>query len=77
MVRYRVVFYRDLCIGALNCVGVAPDFWKTAKDGKVDLLNSKKTANQTFEFIIGEEDLRQNQTAAKVCPVKAIKVEKI
>ena len=77
MARYKVVFDRETCIGALNCVGVAPDFWKTAKDGKVDLSNSKKTGDQMFELIIDEKNYKENLTAAKVCPVKAIKVEKI
>jgi len=77
MARYRVVFDRSKCIGAFNCVGAASDFWKMAKDGKVDLANSKKTKGQTFELVIDENNFQQNQAAAKVCPAKAIKVEKI
>jgi ferredoxin len=77
MAQYKVVFDRKKCIGALNCVGAAPDFWKMAKDGKVDLLNSKESKKQIFELAIDEKDFKQNQIAAQVCPAKAIKVEKI
>jgi ferredoxin len=77
MARYKVVFDRGKCIGALNCVGAAPDFWKMAKDGKVDLANAKESKKQVFELMIDAKDFEQNQTAAQVCPAKAIKVEKI
>ena len=65
-----------MCIGALNCVGAAPDFWKTADDGKVDLEGSKKVKG-VFELIIDGKDLEENTLAVKSCPVKAIKIEKI
>ncbi|MFH0711382.1 MAG: ferredoxin [Candidatus Aenigmatarchaeota archaeon] len=76
MTKYKITFDRNKCIGALNCVGAAPDFWKLANDGKVDLVNSKKKGN-SFELIVDEKDYKNNLTASKVCPAQAVKVEKI
>jgi len=77
MVKYKVIFNRTKCTGALNCVGASPDFWKRADDGKVDLANSGQVKNGIFELIIDEKDLKKNTLAMKVCPAKAIKIEKI
>jgi len=77
MAKYKVVFDRNKCTGALNCVGAAPDFWKRADDGKVDLAGAGQVKSGTFELVIDEKDLKKNQLAAKVCPAKAIKVQKI
>ena len=44
MVKYKIIFDRDACIGALSCNAVSPDFWKLSEDGKVDL----KKMNNVF-----------------------------
>ena len=40
MVKYKIEFDREICIGALACNAVAESFWPKSEDGKVDLTNS-------------------------------------
>lgn len=78
MVKYKVEFDKELCIGALACNAISPDIWPRSDDGKVDLANAKlnKKTNK-FELIIGEADLEINKESAEVCPVEAITITKI
>ncbi len=78
MAKYKVIFDRELCIGALACLAVNDKFWKESDDGKVDLKGA--TLNKVtgkWELIIDEKDFNINVEAAEVCPVIAIRVEKI
>jgi len=78
MAKYKISFDREACIGALACLAVADKFYKESDDGKVDLNDA--TYNEDtgkWELIIDEDDFDINQEAAEVCPVIAIKVEKI
>jgi len=78
MAKYKIIFDREACIGALSCNAVASEFWKLADDGKVDL--EKATFNEKtgkHELIIDEEHLNVNKDAESVCPVYAIIIEKI
>ncbi len=70
--RYKIIFKRDVCIGALPCAAAAPDFWIKADDGKVDLKDAKKIDENTFELEVSE--LGRNHDAAVSCPVNAIKI---
>ena len=75
MAKYRIIFDREACIGAMTCVSASQAFWKIAKDGKVDLNGAKlnkKTGN--YELIIDEKNLLENKEAAEVCPVNVIKI---
>ncbi|MBI2109939.1 ferredoxin [Candidatus Woesearchaeota archaeon] len=78
MAKYKVIFDREICIGALSCFTVNEKFWKIADDGKVDLINAvlNKETNK-WELIIDEKDLDLNKKSAEVCPVTAIIIEKI
>ena len=77
MVKYKVIFDREVCIGALACLAVADKFWKESDDGKVDLIGGKlNEATGKWELIIDEEDLPVNQEGADVCPVIAIIIVK-
>ncbi len=73
--KYRIVFDRDTCIGALACNAVAPDYWTLADDGKVDLKGAKKRDDGKWELVIDEKDHVLNTEAAESCPVYAIVVE--
>ncbi|MBI2670927.1 ferredoxin [Candidatus Woesearchaeota archaeon] len=77
MAKYKITFDREACIGAIACVSVNPKYWLTAEDGKVDLKGAKKNKDGKWELIIGEEDFVINRDSAEVCPVLAIKVEKV
>lgn len=75
--KYRVIFDRNTCIGALACNAVAPELWKQAEDGKVDLVGAKKREDGKFELLVDEKDFTLNKEAAESCPVYAITVEEV
>lgn len=78
MAKFKVMFDRELCIGALSCFSVNEKFWKLSNDGKVDLINSTfNEQTKKWELIIDEKDLKINEESAQVCPVTAIIIEKI
>ena len=69
---YKIVYYRDECIGATTCTEFFKKF-KMAKDGKADLKGSKK---QDGDFIleISEKELEEVMQAARSCPVNVIHI---
>jgi ferredoxin len=78
MVKYKVIFDKEACIGALACVAVADDVWTDDNEGKVDLKDATfNEETQKWELIIDEKDLEKHTEAAEVCPVLAIVIEKI
>ena len=64
MTEYTIKYDRKKCIGATNCVQIAPDTWELDSDG---LAKAKKTK-------ISEKDLDKNVKAAKSCPTQAIEI---
>lgn len=77
MAKYKVTFDRNTCIGAFACVAAAPDRWKYADDGKVDLEGSSDDGNGNFTVIIDESEVEALKASAEACPVYAIKVEEV
>lgn len=77
MTKYKVIFDREACIGAIACVSVNPKYWVMDDDGKANLKGAKKNKDGKWELIVDEEDLQINKDAAEVCPVLAIVIEKI
>lgn len=75
--KYKVIFDREACIGALACNAVAPDFWDLSDDGKVDLRNAKKREDGKWELIIEAKDFEINKESADSCPVYAIVIEEV
>jgi len=78
MAKYKIIFDKEECIGAMSCLAVNEKFWIDDNQGKVDLKNAvynEKT--KKWELIIDEEDFNINLEAAEVCPVEAIKIEKV
>ena len=63
---YKIKYDRSKCIGAGNCVQIAPETWELDDDG---LAKPKITE---FE----EKDLDKNVKAAKSCPTHAIEIYK-
>ncbi|MBI2575072.1 ferredoxin [Candidatus Woesearchaeota archaeon] len=78
MPKYKIIYDKPTCIGAASCVAVAPKFWELVGD-KAELIGSTyNEQTKKYELIIETaEDLQLNQDAEQVCPVAAIKVEKI
>ncbi len=78
MVKYKMIFDREACIGAIACSAIAPDHWLQADDGKVDLKDATFNEDtKKWELIIDEKDLELLKESAEVCPVDVIFFEKI
>lgn len=75
--KYRVIFDREVCIGALACNAVDESVWALADDNKVDLVGGTKRDDGKWEIIIDEEQLGKQKEAADSCPVFAIKIEEV
>ncbi|MBI1973229.1 ferredoxin [Candidatus Micrarchaeota archaeon] len=83
MAKYRVTFDKELCVGAGYCASADPQDWhvnlyKDGGDGKAELAGA--TLNpQTglYELIVDEAGAERSKKAEAVCPVLAIKVEKV
>ncbi len=72
----KVIHYRDKCIGCHACVCVAKNNWKiNDSDGKSDLIGAVKKGNAHVVKILDEE-VYENISAAKSCPVNIIQVHK-
>ncbi|HIH37476.1 ferredoxin [Candidatus Woesearchaeota archaeon] len=77
MVKYKIIFNREECIGALACSAINPDIWLLAEDGKVDLKGAKKREDGRWELTVEDDNLQFNKDAADACPVDVIKIEDI
>jgi len=76
MTKYKIIYDREACIGALGCLGVNEDLWILKEDGKVDLKDATfNEKTKRWELIIDDEDLAY--ASEDSCPVQAIKIEKI
>jgi len=73
----RIIHLREKCIGCNACVELAPDRWKMSrKDGKSVLVDGEEK-NGIFMTLVGDDELKKNLLAAKMCPTNIIKVEKV
>jgi len=77
MAKYKVTFDRKACIGAFACVSEAPAFYREAADGKVDLVDGKREGELETKVVEEGPELERHLAAEKVCPVVAIRVEKL
>ncbi len=81
MIQYKIVFKRDLCIGALACSALDPQLWEETPDGKVSIIGGEKVYNDhgeiIEEYIILDELKDENMDGAMACPVLAIEVYKL
>ncbi len=73
----RITHQREKCIGCNYCVELAFDRWRMSKkDGKVTLIEGKNKKG-FYTALTGNDEYEANKSAAKVCPVKIIRVEKV
>ena len=72
--RYKVVYERELCIGAVACVMDDPKYWVMDDDGKANLIGGKEVSPGIFEIELSEEDFPKTLEAAKDCPVLCIHI---
>ena len=72
--KYKIIYDRNGCIGALTCLIASKFFKENIEDGKADLLNGKEIKHEIFELEIDEEFLKMALDGAGVCPVNVIHV---
>lgn len=74
MANYRIIYDRDVCIGAAACEDIDPKRFKiNSDDGKADLIKGKE--DKSGLFILDVDDLGTSVEAAKACPVRAIMIK--
>ena len=76
MKKYKVVYDRKDCIGAVACTAVSK-MWviKEGGDNKADMVGAEsKQNNDVQEKIIDETELQDMIEAARVCPVNVIHI---
>ena len=66
MVKYKIVFDKDACMGCGACVGACSDSWE---------MDGDKAKPKVSE--IDENQLKCNKEAEDVCPADAIKIEEV
>ena len=75
MAKFKVIFDREACIGALACAAVADKLYLQSDDGKVDLAGATfNEETKKFELVIEANILEVNKEAADACPVHAIEI---
>lgn len=73
----RIFFHRSKCIGCNACVEANRSRWRVSrKDGKCNLIGSKEKGG-VYRVDVEEDEYQLNLKAAKNCPAKIIKVEKL
>ncbi|GJM60918.1 MULTISPECIES: ferredoxin [Persicobacter] len=69
-----IIHQREKCIGCHYCVEMAFSRWRMSKkDGKSVLLGAKEKKG-FWTVKVTEDELEENQRAAKACPVNIIQV---
>lgn len=69
-----IIHQRQKCIGCNYCVELSPEYWRMSKkDGKSVLMGSKEKKG-FWSVKLPESEKEQQESAAKVCPVKIIQV---
>lgn len=71
---YKLIHYRDKCIGCGICYEQQPEFWRMSrKDGKATLVKAAVTKN-IYILEVNSSSKQRSQETAKACPVNIIKV---
>lgn len=71
---YKVVHYRNKCIGCGVCYEQQPELWRMSKrDGKATLIKGVRK-KEVFVLEIPDASLDKSKEIALACPVRIIKV---
>lgn len=73
---YKVLHYRETCIGCNACVLAAPHTWRmNEEEARSELINGVQKGEATIA-VITEVEIEDNEKAAEACPMRIIKVNK-
>ncbi len=73
----RITQLRRKCIGCNACVEAAPHRWRISRrDGKCTLVGGQEK-REVFTVLVHDSEWDENTMAAKNCPVKIIRLEKV
>ncbi|MFA6946729.1 MAG: ferredoxin [Pedobacter sp.] len=71
---YKIIYYRNKCIGCGICCETHPDIWAMSKkDGKAVLLNAS-SKKDIYILDVNDEASGAYQFLVKACPVNIIKI---
>lgn len=71
----KIIHYRENCIGCGSCAEIDPENWEISKkDGKANLINSKKKG-KVFQKEIDEIQKEKTKQVSEACPTGIIKIE--
>jgi ferredoxin len=71
---YKLIHYRDKCIGCGICYEQQPEYWRMSrKDGKATLVKAAATKN-IYILEVNISSKQRSMETAKACPVNIIKV---
>jgi len=59
----KIIYNKKQCIGCQSCTATCPKYFKTSKDGKVDIIKIE---------VKPDKELKE---AVSSCPVMAIKIQ--
>lgn len=73
----RITQQRNKCIGCNACVEASHSRWRISrKDGKCVLIGGIKN-KEMYSVVVGDDEYKESVMAAKNCPVKIIRVNKL
>lgn len=73
----RIIQQRVNCIGCNACVEAAAYRWRVSKrDGKCTLVGGINKRG-FYSIVVGDDELEDNERAARNCPMNIIQVQKI
>lgn len=71
---FKLIHYRNRCIGCNACVEIAYNRWRMSKkDGKVVLLGAIEKKG-IYQVRLNEDEFPENEQALEACPVKVIQI---
>ena len=74
--KYKVEHNRPDCIGCGACAAIFPQFWRMARDGKADVVDSILREDGWEEKQFEEKEFELNMECAESCPVNVIHIKK-
>ena len=79
MVKYKIVYDREGCIGVGTCIAASGKYWEMDHNDKAILKNGAVLNVETgyYELEFPENDLVEVLDSARVCPVKVIRIYKL